>query len=111
MGAVWAFVAITPILVLVSAHRQSHIFNDAYTQQAWFAAFFLGNVKLGKGNGPDEEGLQSVVIKEPYILTLLRGERATDEVAKGIRLESSDVYTGPGYQSLPLPDADRTNHV
>jgi hypothetical protein len=55
MGLVWSFVAITPLLLL-----------------SWFATFFLGNVKVGKGHGPDEDGTQNTVIEDIYLLTLLR---------------------------------------
>ena len=86
MGCVWAFVAITPVLLF-----------------AWFAAFFLGNVKLGRGTGPDEDGSQNIVIKEPYLFFLLKGGRIPDQVtAEGIRLESSDG-AGSWQRELPFP--------
>lgn len=59
MGIVWSFVAITPFLVLT-----------------WFCTFFLGNVKLGRGYGPDDDGTQNTIVEEVYLLTLIRGSRS-----------------------------------
>jgi hypothetical protein len=56
MGVVWAFVAIAPLLIL-----------------AWLSSFFRGNVKLGRGYGPDEEGMQNNIIEDVYLMTLIRG--------------------------------------
>lgn len=86
MGVVWAFVAITPLLFF-----------------AWIAAFFLGNVKLGKGSGTDEDGNQHIVVKEPYLLFLLRGGKMAEHVEEGIRLESSDGGREWGRTELPPP--------
>lgn len=71
MGVVWAFVSIAPFALL-----------------AWVFACFLGNVKLGEGSGPDEDGSQNIVIKEVYLWTLLRGRKRRDE-ERGLRLGSS----------------------
>ena len=114
MGVVWAFVAITPILALVSAStiiQQSSIFGDTNMCQAWVAAFFLGNVKLGRGSGPDEEGSQNIVIEGSYLLTVMRGERGSDGEVKGIRLESPDGETSLVDGSPHLADGQRINRA
>lgn len=90
MGVVWAFVAITPLLLL-----------------AWVAACFLGNVKLGKGIGPDEEGTQNIVIKEPYLFFFLKGGRIPDPEHEGIRLESSDGGKVWDRSEMPPPATAR----
>lgn len=71
MSVVWAFVSIAPFALL-----------------AWFFACFLGNVKLGEGSGPDEDGSQNIVISEVYLWTLVRGRNRRDE-ERGLRLGSS----------------------
>lgn len=62
MGVVWAFVAVVPFAVL-----------------AWLCSLFLGNIKLGKGSGPDEDGSQNIVVEEVYLWTLLQGRRVIQE--------------------------------
>lgn len=92
MGIVWAFVAITPFLLL-----------------AWFCTFFLGNVKLGRGYGPDEEGTQNTIIEDVYLLTLIRGRRSQDtssavgdgEAAQG---STSRSQAQPANEALGRPD-------
>lgn len=74
MGIVWAFVAITPLLLL-----------------AWFCTFFLGNVKLGRGYGPDEEGIQNTIIEDVYLLTLIRGRGSEDQ---GNVVEGGEMVRG-----------------
>ncbi|KND94151.1 hypothetical protein TOPH_00885 [Tolypocladium ophioglossoides CBS 100239] len=76
MGVVWTFVAIVPFMVV-----------------SWFCCFFLGNVILGGKSAVDEDGNQDIVIKEPYLWSLLRGMRMLEE-EKGIRLESSHCREG-----------------
>ncbi|KAI6778807.1 multidrug transporter [Emericellopsis cladophorae] len=84
MGVVWAFVAVTPFLVL-----------------AWIATFLLGNVILGDGNGPDEEGLHNTVIRDPYIVKLLRGQGRPAQPERDVRLRSWEVLGSS--HSTPVP--------
>lgn len=74
MGIVWSFVAITPFLLL-----------------AWICTFFLGNVKLGRGYGPDEEGTQNTIIEEVYLWTLIRGRRSQHQ---GNTVEGNEMVPG-----------------
>ena len=85
MGLVWSFVAITPLLLL-----------------SWFASFFLGNVKVGKGYGPDEDGTQNTIIEEIYLLTLIRGRRSKQS-QEGTEL-MGNVTPEPGIVDLKRSD-------
>ncbi|KAH7321055.1 major facilitator superfamily domain-containing protein [Stachybotrys elegans] len=70
MGVVWAFVAITPLLIM------SILF-----------ACCLGNVKLTNQDDDHMEAGNNVTTR-PYLLALLSKDSATDEEEKGYRLQS-----------------------
>ncbi|KAK3186099.1 hypothetical protein K4F52_005089 [Lecanicillium sp. MT-2017a] len=61
MGVVWAYVAIVPFLVF-----------------SLIGSCFLGNVILGKENGPDGVA-ENIVIREPYLWYLVRGGKSTSQ--------------------------------
>lgn len=74
MGIIWSIVAITPFLLL-----------------AWLCACCLGNIKLGQGYGPDEDGAQNEIVEGVYLLTLIRKSDGAqkDKVEEGIMLDNS----------------------
>lgn len=51
----------------------------------------LGNIKVGQGEGSDEDGARDIVIQDPYLWTLVRNrhDQAIEE-EKGIRLTSME---------------------
>lgn len=92
MGVVWAFIALVPFGLVVS---NSQSFEDdkrstnSPRPQALVAACCIGNVKLGQGTGNPEDGGDNIVIREVYLLTLLRGSRRTDaeSLTSGVELQ------------------------
>lgn len=74
MGVVWAFLAITPFAIL-----------------AWICSLFLGNVKLGEGTGPDEDGDQNIVVREVYLWTLVQGRNVIQGEEQRRQAEKSAV--------------------
>lgn len=74
MGVVWAFLAITPFAIL-----------------AWICSLFLGNIKLGEGTGPDEEGSQNIVVQEVYLWTVVQGRNVILEEEQRRQAEKRSV--------------------
>ena len=73
MGCVWAFVSITPLLVL-----------------SFFCSMLLGNIKLGQGStDEDDDGSNNIIFEGIYLLGLLRGKNMLDEES-GMRLKSAE---------------------
>ncbi|KAH7156112.1 major facilitator superfamily domain-containing protein [Dactylonectria macrodidyma] len=76
MGVVWAFVSITPFVVM-----------------AVVCAACLGNVKFNQGPVGEDGNPTDMVVRGSYLLSLMRTEKKYDEEAEGIRLESSQGLT------------------
>ncbi|KAK7415824.1 hypothetical protein QQX98_005606 [Neonectria punicea] len=90
MGVVWAFVSITPLVVM-----------------AVVCAACLGNVKFNQGPMGEDGNLTDIIVRGSYLLSLMRREKKQDEEEKGIRLESS---RGQGWsENTTVKGADQQN--
>jgi hypothetical protein len=88
MGVVWAFVAITPLVALVSSGNCSYPGWGLIQYQAFPITWFIGNVKLGQGP-PGEDGPTDIVVKGSYLLKLVRGQEKLKIEKNAYRLNSS----------------------
>ncbi|KAI1022470.1 hypothetical protein LB503_000573 [Fusarium chuoi] len=89
MGVVWAFVAITPLVALVSFRFFFSCLGwELIQDQAFPITWFIGNVKLGQGP-PGEDGPTDIVVKGSYLLKLVRGQEKLKIEKNAYRLNSS----------------------
>ena len=74
--------------------------------QAIVCASFLGNVKLGQGP-PSENGPTDIIIRDIYLLSLLRGRKHMDDEQNGISLDN--YPSRERAQNLPLREVAKTS--
>jgi hypothetical protein len=80
MGVMWAFVAVTPLMVSVRTHSFHFCRVLADQKQGWVCVLFLGNVRLSKKTTQEGEApSDSDVMGGVYLWALVSGRRAVDE--------------------------------